>query len=674
MDVLVYLAGRAGELVGRARAPGCGLADRVRLLQHDRRAHLRAPRSPRGRRAETPLHRDNPQARLPADRGRSASDAGAEPEPGVLAELRPERADERPPYPGLAPFTEADAEDFFGREAEIAALWRKIASRRLLAVIGASGAGKSSLLRAGVVARAPPGWRAVVCQPGEEPFLARGEGAGARPHGRRRRRCSGCWRSTTRTWRWRWWRAGGGGGTRRCWWSTSSRSSSPSTRSRCGSASRSCCGGWSTLPGSTWCWCCATTSCSTATATRELEPIFSDLTPIGPPAGTELRRALTEPAARRLYGFESESIVDEMVGEVEAERGALPLLAFAVSRLWELRDRERRLLTREAYERIGGVGGALAQHAEATLEGIGPRAAADGAGAFPQPGDGAGDAGGARAWTSCSRSSRIAARGGGGGAARAGRRAAADLVRGRGGRGGRGGDAPPGRDRARVAAARRGRGSCAGRPRTPTARMLRDQLRQAARPVGGEGASRTTCCGPGPRTRSTRCGGRATRAGCPSSRRRSPRRWPCCADRRRRRRRIAAVAASLAVLLAVLAVVGGACGAAACTRPAAPRRASCSPWPRLRLDDGSDRGAGLDHREPGDRRHPGGARVRDAGPPDRTAGARARHGRGSSSRPELQPGRPPRRRGRLRARGRGCGPRTGRDRRCSAGTRPDHSE
>jgi WD40 repeat protein len=103
----------------------------------------------------------------------------------------------------------------------------------------------------------------------------------------------------------------------------------------------------------------------------QLAPIFGDLTPIGPPAGRELRQAVTEPAARRLHGFESESMVDEMVGEVEAERGALPLLAFAMSRLWELRDRERRLLTREAYERIGGVGGALAQHAEATLEAIG---------------------------------------------------------------------------------------------------------------------------------------------------------------------------------------------------------------------------------------------------------------------------------------------------------------
>ena len=34
----------------------------------------------------------------------------------------------------------------------------------------------------------------------------------------------------------------------------------------------------------------------------------------------------------------------------------------------ELRDPERRLLTRRAYERIGGVTGALARHAEATVE------------------------------------------------------------------------------------------------------------------------------------------------------------------------------------------------------------------------------------------------------------------------------------------------------------------
>ena len=38
-------------------------------------------------------------------------------------------------------------------------------------------------------------------------------------------------------------------------------------------------------------------------------------------------------------------------------RGALPLLAFARRALWERRDRERKLLTREAYQEIAGVDG-----------------------------------------------------------------------------------------------------------------------------------------------------------------------------------------------------------------------------------------------------------------------------------------------------------------------------
>ena len=60
-----------------------------------------------------------------------------------------------------------------------------------------------------------------------------------------------------------------------------------------------------------------------------------------------------------------------MLDEVSDERSALPLLAFAVARLWDTRDRDRRLLTRAAYDDIGGVGGALARHAEATLRAIG---------------------------------------------------------------------------------------------------------------------------------------------------------------------------------------------------------------------------------------------------------------------------------------------------------------
>ena len=85
------------------------------------------------------------------------------------------------------------------------------------------------------------------------------------------------------------------------------------------------------------------------------------------PSGAALRRALVQPALLSGYRFEDERLVDDMLRDVAQERGTLPLLAFAMARLWE-HDRERSLLTRRGYEEIGGVAGALAQHAEATLE------------------------------------------------------------------------------------------------------------------------------------------------------------------------------------------------------------------------------------------------------------------------------------------------------------------
>ena len=56
-----------------------------------------------------------------------------------------------PPYLGLQYFTEADADQFFGRELLTAQVIKRLHDDRFLAVIGASGSGKSSLVRAGVV-------------------------------------------------------------------------------------------------------------------------------------------------------------------------------------------------------------------------------------------------------------------------------------------------------------------------------------------------------------------------------------------------------------------------------------------------------------------------------------------------------------------------------------------
>ncbi len=59
----------------------------------------------------------------------------------------------RGPYAGSAAFQAADAEWFFGRERLVENVLRQVRTRRFVAVLGASGSGKSSLLRAGVSPR-----------------------------------------------------------------------------------------------------------------------------------------------------------------------------------------------------------------------------------------------------------------------------------------------------------------------------------------------------------------------------------------------------------------------------------------------------------------------------------------------------------------------------------------
>ena len=55
------------------------------------------------------------------------------------------------PYRGLLPFTEADADGFFGRREMADALHATVRRSRFVAVVGASGMGKSSLVLAGLV-------------------------------------------------------------------------------------------------------------------------------------------------------------------------------------------------------------------------------------------------------------------------------------------------------------------------------------------------------------------------------------------------------------------------------------------------------------------------------------------------------------------------------------------
>jgi WD40 repeat protein/DNA-binding winged helix-turn-helix (wHTH) protein len=287
-------------------------------------------------------------------------------------------APEPSPYPGLSAFTEADAAHFFGREAEVEALWEKIRRRKLLAVIGPSGVGKTSFLRAGVITHRPAGWRVAYATPGTSPVsaLARAlvpDVAGdalaiaellqgveeQKETGEASRMLS-----AVRDWR----KKGDEALVVLDQFEELSALNTPKTQSRFGSLLRRL----SEEAGVHVLLSLRDDFLFRCGEQDGLRPVFEDLTPLYPPSAGALRRALVEPAARRGVRFEDDALVEEMVASVEGAKGALPLLAFAVSRLWQERDRERKFLTWEAYERIEGVAGALGQHAEATLSELGP--------------------------------------------------------------------------------------------------------------------------------------------------------------------------------------------------------------------------------------------------------------------------------------------------------------
>jgi YD repeat-containing protein len=84
----------------------------------------------------------------------------------------------RQPYPGLRPFEIDEADIFFGREEQTDELLSRLNTTRFLAIIGASGCGKSSLVRAGMIpaletgfmAAAGSRWQFVQMRPGSHPI------------------------------------------------------------------------------------------------------------------------------------------------------------------------------------------------------------------------------------------------------------------------------------------------------------------------------------------------------------------------------------------------------------------------------------------------------------------------------------------------------------------------
>ncbi len=88
----------------------------------------------------------------------------------------------------------------------------------------------------------------------------------------------------------------------------------------------------------------------------------------------ELRQVVEEPAAVRVMRFESEELVDRLVDEVVQMPGALPLLSFALSEMYEnylKRRSDDRTLTSQDYEALkGGVTGSLRLRANQVIDGL----------------------------------------------------------------------------------------------------------------------------------------------------------------------------------------------------------------------------------------------------------------------------------------------------------------
>jgi hypothetical protein len=76
------------------------------------------------------------------------------------------------PYPGLRPFEPQEAYLFYGRDPQIAGLAERVAQHRFLAVVGASGCGKSSLVLAGLLPalQSESVWRVSIMRPRGAPY------------------------------------------------------------------------------------------------------------------------------------------------------------------------------------------------------------------------------------------------------------------------------------------------------------------------------------------------------------------------------------------------------------------------------------------------------------------------------------------------------------------------
>ncbi|HEY8145158.1 MAG TPA: protein kinase [Kofleriaceae bacterium] len=314
---------------------------------------------------------------------------------GVLEDVLPGRrgrrlAEGESPYPGLTAFQESDADRFFGRARDVARMVARVRESPLTAVVGPSGVGKSSFIRAGVVPALKASgetWETIVVRPGRSPLSALASvlqpmhsSSRTDVHQRmaehesllaRLRAEPGYLGTLLRSWA----RQNGCKILLFVDQFEELYTLVPQAAERAAFVA-----------------CLAGVADDAATPLRVVVSMRSDfldrvsedaafldelgrgLLFLSAPDRAGLREALVQPLEMVGYRCESDRMVDAMLAELDATAGALPLLQFAAGKLWDGRDRPRRLLTEAGFQAIGGIAGALAAHADEVLSAMAPAA------------------------------------------------------------------------------------------------------------------------------------------------------------------------------------------------------------------------------------------------------------------------------------------------------------
>lgn len=90
---------------------------------------------------------------------------------------------------------------------------------------------------------------------------------------------------------------------------------------------------------------------------------------LGPIAAESLREVVEGPALARGVHFESDATVSQLV-DFAREGGALPLLQFTLASLWDAQDVSQRMIPDQALAALGGCEGALSRYADGVVDGV----------------------------------------------------------------------------------------------------------------------------------------------------------------------------------------------------------------------------------------------------------------------------------------------------------------